>query len=174
MEPPKVRPIAQASGITDIRDISNSANTIDASGYSGFGAMQIAGGFGGDLLTGGTGGQNIYIYDQVTDSQGMARDTILNFHSGVDVIDAHRIEDHPELAGFTINFVGNFASEAAAQAALPSEANLLNAVFVTATNTLWFDIDGDHVLGSNDLAIGLNGVSFLQSQDVMSGTVVVS
>lgn len=136
----------------------------------GSGNDLIYGGLGADILTGGNGADT-FIYTRFAESDASAIDTIVDFVSGVDQVDATRIADLAHLAGQTIRFAGNAADLASAQALLSPRDTTLDAVFVQDSQTLWFD-NGDGVLDASDLRIKMTNVTSLSANDVMAGATV--
>lgn len=163
---------AQQAGIMSIGDVSSGANIIDATAYHDYLVLGISGGAGGDLLAGGSGYENLYIYNHRTDSYGNFKDQIYGFVSGFDVIDATFMSGETNGA-FQMNFVGNFSSEFSAELALPFNFGKLNAAFVTSTHTLWFDLNNDRQFDDHDLSIILVGVNSLRPEDVKHGAFVI-
>jgi hypothetical protein len=123
---------------------------------------------GADQLDGGTGTDRLR-YTALSDSAGAAIDTVYNFVSGTDLVDVLNLQG---FAGKTINFAGNAANLAAAQALLTPGDNTLDAVFQQDDHSLWFD-NGDGVLNASDLHILLTGVASLTGADVLHGSIVV-
>ncbi|MEA3016609.1 MAG: hypothetical protein QOI38_1331 [Sphingomonadales bacterium] len=124
---------------------------------------------GADQLDGGTGNDRLR-YTALSDSAGATLDTVYNFVSGSDVVDVLNLQG---FNGKTINFAGNAANLAAAQALLTPGDGTLDAVFQQDDHSLWFD-NGDGVLNASDLHILLNGVASLTAADVLHGSVVVA
>jgi hypothetical protein len=142
-------------------------DTIDA----GSGADKLLGGIGADTLTGGTEADS-FIYIAFSQSTATARDTITDFISGTDTIDVRYMLDQAQLIGDTINFVGNAANLAAAQALLTPLDDTFDVVFQQDAKILWFD-NGDGVLDASDLRILLTDVVSLIGADVMHGATVM-
>ena len=128
----------------------------------------LFGGGGADQLDGGTGIDRLR-YTALSDSAGAAIDTVYNLVFGTDVVDVLNLQG---FAGKTINFAGNAANLAAAQALLTPGDNTLDAVFQQDDHSLWFD-NGDGVLNASDLHILLSGVGSLAEADVLHGSVVI-
>ncbi len=132
---------------------------------AGDGFDSISGGEGADTLAGGSG-RDVFFYQRQSESTPENPDVIVDFVSGVDVIDATLINLVKD-----IEFVGNVFGHAAAELALqPFDFNI-DAVFDQASNTLWFNLNDDMQLDENDLAIVLQGVSSLVAADVKDDTV---
>jgi serralysin len=66
--------------------------------YGRGGGDTLIGGAGGDILTGGEG-SDIFLFESATDSAPTARDTIMDFLSGVDMIDLRLIDANTGLVG---------------------------------------------------------------------------
>ncbi|MEA3041019.1 MAG: hypothetical protein QOC65_508, partial [Sphingomonadales bacterium] len=123
---------------------------------------------GADQLDTGTGNDRVR-YTALSDSAGATIDTVYNFVSGSDVVDVLNLQG---FAGKTINFAGNAANLAAAQALLTPGDSTLDAVFQQDNHSLWFD-NGDGVLNASDLHIVLSGVASLAGADVLHGSLVI-
>jgi Ca2+-binding RTX toxin-like protein len=147
---------------------------------AGAGADMLRGGTGDDWLDGGAGadlmngrgGRDVFLYDAVSDSSGDAVDEIRAF-SRADTIDVTGLTD-PALAGQAIAFFGNQASGGGADGAFADTAGngMLDAVFRTDTQLLWFDTDDNGLLEAGDLHMMLTGVTGLRGADVLAGEVI--
>lgn len=159
-------------GIRTIRDVGSGANAIDASAMRDQAAtLTFDLGAGADQLVVGGVGSNILLYDSLSDSSGSARDTITGFLTGLDKVDVRAIDTPVPLSA--IEFKGNAAGLAAAQALLEAGDGNLDAVFDSQSNTLWFNLNDDAVLDANDLSIVLLGVTSLQGADVLDGALLI-
>lgn len=172
---------ASALGATKPFDLWAGQASADLHVTAGAGADRLTAGTGSDWLNGGAGadimngrgGRDIFFYDAVTDSSGDAIDTILAFRSGADSIDVTGLTD-AAVAGQEIGFFGNQEGGRAADRAFAGTAGdgVLDAVFRTDTQTLWFDTDDNGRLDAGDLHILLSGVTGLTGADVLAGQIV--
>lgn len=143
----------------------------------GSGNDQISGGQGADIMDGGSGA-DIFFYNQRTDSSIIeGKDTINNFESGVDKVDARGVAEAVAEygAGAAINFAGNFATFGDAQSAITAGDGIFDVVYQQDTNTLWFDLNDDGTLNGDDLQITVNttGASdTLTAADIYGGSVI--
>lgn len=139
---------------------------------AGSGDDRLDGGAGADTMS-GRGGRDVFLYDAVSDSSGEGVDTIKGFRSGRDTIDVTGLTDEG-LAGQVIDFFGNQESGRGADQAFAATAGdgVLDAVFRTDTQTLWFDTDDNGVLDASDLHMMLSGVTGLRGAAVLAGEVI--
>jgi Ca2+-binding RTX toxin-like protein len=136
----------------------------------GAGLDVIEGGGGADALSGGSEADR-FRYTAFAESSAAERDTVSDFVSGTDVIDVTSLQGEA-YAGQVIDFLGNGADLAAAQALLTPQDATFDAVYQQDAQTLWFD-NGDGVLDVQDLRIVLTGVVSLTGADVLEGSVII-
>ncbi|HEX8365909.1 MAG TPA: calcium-binding protein [Allosphingosinicella sp.] len=158
-------------------------NAGDDSIIGGANYDQLSGGSGADVITGAGGSDRLsggsesdsFRYTAFAESdgkyEGANRDTISDFVSGTDVIDVTSLQGEA-YAGQVIDFLGNGADLAAAQALLTPGDATFDAVYQQDAQTLWFD-NGDGVLDVQDLRIVLTGVASLIGADVLEGSVMI-
>lgn len=109
--------------------------------YGGDGNDVLTGGAGADLLWGGAG-RDRFTFNTVSESNGAGYDTIMDFASGVDLVDLRGIDANTRLIGDqAFTFIGSNAFTGVA-----GELRFANGV-------LSGDVDGDRVA---DLIIGSN------------------
>jgi hypothetical protein len=160
------------AGIRTIIDSSTGANVIDAGQMRGeLATLTFDGGAGADQIRVGGVASNILLYDSLSDSSGAAQDVINGFVTGLDKVDVRAVDTPTPLTA--IEFKGNAAGLAAAQALLDAGDGNLDAVFDSQNNTLWFNLNDDALLDGNDLSIVLAGVTSLQGADVLDGQLLI-
>lgn len=120
----------------------------------GSGNDTLAGGLGADTLVGGEGVDVFRI--AVGDSTGAAKDTVLDFISGLDKL---QIEQSMS------SFLGSYSTLAAAQTAAAGAATGRLAYFVSGTNTLYVVAAPSGVASSTDTVVQLTGVTGLTAAD---------
>lgn len=135
--------------ITNVENINLSAfnDTITIGNSSG--TVTVTGGGGGDFIT-ASAGADVFRYTSVSDSPFFgAQDTIVNFDVNADKLLFQNMAGGA--TGFTgqIHFMANGVFDGNASTHV-SEARLVS-------NQLQIDVDGDGVLGGNDIQINLNG-----------------
>ena len=168
--------------VAGFADLIGGIDTIDL----GAGNDQVRGGLGADVITGGAG-IDTFFYASIQESRlasvglpAEGRDTITDFTSGTDRVDATGVAG---ALGGTIRFVGNADNFGDAQSLTVNGDAFLDAVFQrTGTNAagqttgiLFFDINNDGALNSNDLQINLvlaAGQTGLVAADVLGGAAV--
>ena len=140
---------------------------------TGSGQDRIEGGLGADRLS-GRGGSDTFLYSTVADSANDGVDTIKGFRSGHDVIDVTGLND-TAVQGHQIAFFGNQESGRVADRTFAGTAGngVLDAVFRSDTQTLWFDTNDDGQLTDGDLHVVLTGAQALTGADVLAGHVVI-
>ena len=148
----------------------------------------ITGGGGSDTINAGAG-QDFFRIENVSDSVALPgqRDQINNFTSGTDrvVIEtqavaaavANTFAASPVLAvnaydnanQVGVNFAGNAANFSDAQGAISITANdgVADYVFQSDINKLWIDVNDDGLLNGLDVQITLDGITSIQSGDVI-------
>lgn len=114
----------------------------------GGGADELIGGAGADSMDGGRG-RDTYTYLEVTDSTGAARDHILDFERGRDLIDL------TELVAGEVTWLGKgkFTATGSAEARYAAKAGYVD---------LRIDVDGD---GGSDMVIIVEDVAALAAGD---------
>jgi Ca2+-binding RTX toxin-like protein len=127
---------------------SNAAAHVDTIN-GGAGDDTIIGREGADVLTGGAG-HDTFVYQAVTDSQGVTVDTIADFVSGEDKLDFSGV------TGGTGEYTGAADGYGAVLTSLTHTAG--QAVLDSATSTLYVDVDGSGTLDSHDMAVHLTGI----------------
>ena len=143
------------------------ADTIDG----GDGADIITGGTGADIITGG-GGADVFEIDTWAESGGTSIDTITDFTSGSDVIkitiSAAQIETaFADAAGaFTATDLGDVSTFAEVEAIL-TNAVMGQPVYVSDTNQLVIDANGDANINASDFRINLTGTTGYDDKDVV-------
>lgn len=142
-------------------------DTIDG----GAGNDHITGGAGQDLLTGGAGA-DIFYFDAPADSQGTVADTVTDFASGVDVLSF--FDEMLTAAGVDateIHFMGNVNDDLLVLSSMTGGAGGLppsgyaEAVYQTASNKLYVDVNNDGAINDGDIVINLTGVAQLTQAD---------
>jgi Ca2+-binding RTX toxin-like protein len=127
----------------------------------GANADTIMGGVGADVLTGG-GGADTFRYDRVADSYGGSQDSILRFESGLDRIDLSRIDASVHVEGDqAFRFVTEFSGGGEASA---GEFRIRPDL---AAPNQWFvegDVDGD---GRADISIALYETPLITAADIV-------
>lgn len=138
----------------------------------GAGADTLTGGAGVDTLTGGAGNDTFVISSGDSTSTGV--DTITDFSSG----DVVRL-DVTLASGATLDgtFKGAAGTYADALSLLSSKSG--QYVFVTGSNQLVVDVDGNGLLQGNDLYVALSGVTGITASTIAlnvtgSGNVTVT
>ncbi len=143
------------------------ADTIDG----GDGADIITGGTGADIITGG-GGADVFEIDTWAESGGTSIDTITDFTSGTDLIkitvSAAQIETAlADAAGsFNVTDLGDVTTFAEVEAIL-TNAVMGQAVYVSDTNQLVIDANGDANINASDFRINLTGSTGYDDKDVV-------
>lgn len=138
---------------------------------TGSGDDRIEGGLGGDTLA-AKGGHDVFAYSHVADSAFGGIDLLTDFRSGRDTIDVTGLgADDPALKRQTISFFGNVGDDTGFAATAGD--GVLDAVYHTDTQTLWFDTDDSGTLDAGDLHIVLALPSSLQAADVLAGQMVI-
>jgi len=129
-------------------------DTIDG----GDGNDNITAGAGADVITGGAGADT-FTYTAATESTASAVDTIKDFVSGTDKISGTG----------AAKFLGNYGDIVTALAA--STGGTANAFFVTSSNTLYVDANGNGALNDGtDYVIKLEGVTSVAAGDLVLGS----
>lgn len=138
---------------------------------------QIQGGVGTDIMDGGAGNDTFY-YNARNQSNLVAggRDTINNFVSGSDTVDALSVAEAIATygAGAQVAFRGNQANFGDAQSVINDNDGIFDIVYQQDTHTLWFDLNDDGTLNGDDLQIIVNisGGNTLTGGDVLAGQTV--
>lgn len=155
---------SKASGNNTLKG-DEEADTLTGGG----GSDSLQGGPGKDVLIGGDGADH-FIYSK-TDIGSDNIDKIRDFKPRTDKIIFNGQAGNNGTSPTTgFNFKGNVESLAAVEASLTGSSaqndGKLEAVFVTATETLWIDQDENAVLNDKDLQIVLNGITEFVGTDL--------
>jgi len=164
------------TGVGDNLSGGSGADTING----GAGADTINGGDGADIITGGTGsdiitggsGADVFEIDTWAESGGTSIDTITDFTTGSDVIKvvitAAQLETALADAAGSFNAVdlGDVSSLAEVETILTPTV-VGQAVYVTATNQLVIDANGDSNINASDFRINLTGTTGYDNADVV-------
>ena len=117
--------------------------------FGGAGTDLIDGGAGVDVLTGG-GGADVFVFSNASHSAAASGDIVTDFVAGVDHIDFTSIG--------ILNWIDN--------ADFTGSAGEFRWVQVGANTLLQIDLDGDGLMGTGDVEVGLVGVAGIFETDV--------
>jgi len=164
------------TGVGDNLSGGSGADTVNG----GAGDDTISGGDGADIITGGTGadiitggsGADVFEIDTWAESGGTNIDTITDFTTGSDVIKitvsaAQVVAALGTATGsFNVSDLGDVSTFAEVEAIL-TDTVMGQAVYVTDTNQLVIDANGDANINASDFRINLTGTTAYDDADVV-------
>jgi Ca2+-binding RTX toxin-like protein len=134
----------------------------------GDGADIITGGTGADIITGGSGADVFLLPTGSAESGGSSIDTITDFTTGSDTIRVTLTAAQMDATGtmaFAATDLGDVSTFAEVESILTGKVG--EAVYVTDTNQLVIDYNGDANINSNDIRINLDGTTAYDNADVV-------
>ena len=152
----------------DIIDGDAGADTL----LGGDGADTLIGGTGADILTGGSGADVFTITSTHTESSGTNLDTITDFTTGSDTISititAAQMDagtDRTGTSAFAATDLGDVATFAEVEPIL--SGTIGETVYVTDTNQLVIDMNGDANINASDIRINMTGTTGYDNADIV-------